>query len=266
MTTPAAARHLILVIRYWPDLVEALGSRSAPTWPPAGRMADYIRDLDQRDADEQAAEHQRAAELRLLERDPAQLGERPVPIRLTVFEVMGLVQADLIECADQIASSVQRPVMSLLGDGYPAADRRRRELLVMQDRRDPRRWSWTSRRATAPLAALWLLGRVQGAPGPFSPLTALQLDRISAVARTSADRVERALDIGEGVAQLSQPCPQCDGRINLHGGAGAQPVARCTGCGQVWMDSGAITAAQQSPGQRANSVAQVGDPALRSAT
>lgn len=233
MTTPAA-RHLTLVIRYWPDLAEALGSRSAPTWPPAGRMADYLRDLDQRDAGEQAAEHQRAADLRLLERDPAQLGERPVPIRLTVLDVMSLVQTDLIECADQIAASVQRPVMSPLSDGYPAADRRRRELLVMQDRRDPRRWSWTGGRPNAPRAALWLLGRVQGAPGPFRTLTALHLDQITAVARTSADRVQRVLDVGEAVAELAEPCPNCGGRLNLHGGAGAPPVARCCGCGRVW--------------------------------
>lgn len=31
MTT---TRHLTTVIRHWPDLVDALGGRSAPTWPP----------------------------------------------------------------------------------------------------------------------------------------------------------------------------------------------------------------------------------------
>ncbi|NUS86337.1 MAG: hypothetical protein HOY75_27350 [Streptomyces sp.] len=237
MTT---AEHLTLVIRHWPDLVDALGGRSAPTWPPAGRMADHIRNLDQADAEQLAEERARALELRTLERDPAQIGERPIPIRLPIHETMRIVHADLIDCADAIAGSVQRPVMGLLPDGYPAADRARRELLVMQDRRDPRRWSWTSTRPAAPLVALWLLGRVQGAPGPFRPLTGPQLDHIGSVARGCARRVEDALDVGERRATLARPCPTCGGRLTLHGGAGASPVARCTACGHVWSGQAAV--------------------------
>ncbi|MDX3069876.1 hypothetical protein PV518_48515, partial [Streptomyces sp. ND04-05B] len=144
MTT--TSHHLTTVIRHWPDLVDALGGRSAPTWPPAGRMSDHIRNTEQADEEQLAEERARALELRTLERDPAQIGERPIPIRLPIHETMRIVHADLIDCADAIAGSVQRPVMGLLPDGYPAADRARRELLVMQDRRDPRRWSWTNRR------------------------------------------------------------------------------------------------------------------------
>lgn len=168
------------------------------------------------------------------ERDPAQIGERPIPIRLNIHETMRLVHEQLVDCADAIASSVQRPVMGLLPQGYPKADRARRELLVMQDRRDPRRWSWTRTRPAAPLVALWLLGRVQGAPGPFRPLATPQLDHITAVARSCAQRIEQALDVGEQKATLARPCPTCGGPLTLHGGAGTNPVARCAGCGHIW--------------------------------
>lgn len=230
MTT---THHLTTVIRHWPDLQEALGGASAPTWPPAGRMADHIRNTEQADEEQLAEERARALELRTLERDPAQIGERPIPIRLHIHETMRIVRTALADCADQTASSVQRPVMGLLPDGYPKADRARRELLVMQDRRDPRRWSWASARPDAPYTALWLLGRVQGSPGPFRPLTGPQLDHIATVARHCALRVEQALDVGEQKATLARPCPSCGGRLTLHGGAGAAPVARCS-AGHVW--------------------------------
>jgi hypothetical protein len=231
MTTTA---NLSTVILHWPDLADALGGGSAPTWPPAGRMSDYLRALDQADAEQLARERHEALALRTLERDPSQIGERPIPIRLPVHETMRIVRAALVHCADQIAGSVQRPVMGPLPAGYPKADRDRRELLVMQDRRDPRRWSWTRARPDAPYAALWLLGRVQGSPGPFRPLSPLNQDLIASVARGCALRVESALDIGERTAPLARPCPECGGRLNLHGGAGAAPVARCTSCGHVW--------------------------------
>ncbi|SDM47056.1 hypothetical protein SAMN04487981_101626 [Streptomyces sp. cf386] len=239
--SPTAAHHLTTVIRHWTDLVDALGGTSAPVWPPAGRMSDYLRALDELDADELEAERHRALALRTLERDPSQIGERPIPIRLTVHETMRIVQAGLIECADQVAAVVQRPVMGPLPAGYPKADRERRELLVIQDRNDRRRWSWTGTRPGAPYAALWLLGRVQGAPGPFRPLPAPEAQLIANVARGAAERIEHVLDVGERTATLAQTCPRmikvvfpCNGRIEMYGGAGAPPVARCTECGHVW--------------------------------
>ncbi|MEU7962391.1 hypothetical protein AB0D09_02810 [Streptomyces sp. NPDC049097] len=234
----ATAQDLTTVIRHWPDLTEALGSRTAPTWPPAGRMSDYMRALEQRDAEQMEAEQHRALTLRTLERDPTQIGVRPIPIRLTIHETMRVVQAALVLCADQIAGSVQRPVMGLLPDGYPKADLARRQRLALRDRQDPRRWSWTGTRPSAQHAALWLLGRVQGVPGPFRPLTAPQLDHVASVARGAADRVVQALDVGERTATLTRPCPQCKGTVKMYGGAGASPVARCTACGHVW--SGAL--------------------------
>lgn len=241
MTT---AGNLFTVIRHWPDLKEALGAKSAPTWPPAGRMADFVRDVEQRD-EQLDAEHQRAAELRALERDPAQIGERPIPIRLTVHETMRTVHQSLLDCADHIAASVQRPVMGLLPEGYPVADRQRRELLALKDRKDPRRWKWEGARPDAPYTAMWLLARVLGNPGPFRPLSVLQADHIAGVAKVAARRVEAALDVGEGTAQLAKPCPRCGGRLTVHGGAGATPVARCGSCGRVW--GGADASAARAP-------------------
>jgi hypothetical protein len=111
----------------------------------------------------------------------------------------------------------------------------------MQDRRDPRRWSWTGSRPDTPYAALWLLGRVQGAPGPFRPLTVLQLDDIGSVARDAAQRVEEALDIAAQRKTLERR-HGCGGRIDVHGGSGAQPVGHCTGCGQIWSEGGMVAA------------------------
>jgi hypothetical protein len=239
------AEHLTLVIHHWPDLHEALGGRSAPAWPPAGRMSDYLRALDQADTEQLEAERHRALAQRTLERDPAQIGERPIPIRLPIHETMRIVQAALVECADQTAEYVQRqpinpPPPRRAAYAHTRAERlawndhARRVEAAQQDRMDPRRWSWTGPRPGAVKAALWLLGRVQGAPGPFRPLAAPQAAHIAAVARGCALRVEDALDVGERRATLTRPCPDCGGRLHLHGGAGALPVARCTACGHVW--------------------------------
>lgn len=233
MTT---ATHLTTVIRHWRDLHDALGTRATTTWPPAGRMTDYLNALDRLDEEELEAERHRALALRTLERDPSQPGHSAAPLRIPLLDVMRTVRADLVECADQTAAVVQRIVMGLLPESYPAADRARRELLALQDRKDPRRWNWTSTRPDAPHTALWLLGRVQGAPGPFRPLTEEQQAHIATVAAGAAERVERALDIAARVATLAQACPDCAGRIEVHGGAGANPVAHCTNCGKVWAE------------------------------
>lgn len=257
-TTAAASRDLSTVILHWPDLTDALGGASAPTWPPAGRMSDYIRGIEQRDAEQLEAERHRALALRFLERDPAQLGERPIPIRLPVHETMRVVRAALLACADGVAEVVQRSPMKMPPPRRAAVARTRAERVAWEDhaRRvraaqddsaDPRRWRWTGARPDAPYTALWLLGRVQGAPGPFRPLPEAELERLAMVARGAAERVEGALDVGERTAVLSMPCPQmittvsntvliCEGRVEMHGGAGASPVARCTACGHIWAE------------------------------
>ncbi|MGX1909021.1 hypothetical protein ACWIID_09180 [Streptomyces phaeochromogenes] len=237
MTT--TANHLITLLRHWPDLQDALSTRATGTWPPAGRMTDYLNALDRLDAEEIEAERHRALALRTLERDPSQPGHSAAPLRIPLLDVMHAVQAALVHCADVTAAAVQRPPMGHLPASYPAADRARRELLAMRDASDPRRWKWTGTR-TAPLAALWLYCRVTDQYGPFRPLTGEQQAFLATVAAGACERVERALDIASRTAPLARPCPECGGRIEMHGGAGAPPVAHCTRCGHVWSEQAAV--------------------------
>ncbi|WP_394425480.1 hypothetical protein [Streptomyces sp. SGAir0957] len=57
------------------------------------------------------------------ERDPGQLGQRPVPIRLFIADTMRAVEAALHTTADQIADSVQRQPIRPAPAAWPTADR-----------------------------------------------------------------------------------------------------------------------------------------------
>ncbi|HEY9369299.1 hypothetical protein [Streptomyces sp.] len=244
MTT--TAQQLQQIACHWPDLVDALGVPVAASWPPAG-LRHYLAALEQHDTAEAAA-------LRALERSPDQLGTRPVPISLRVHDTMRLVEAALVECADNIAAHVQRPPVSppaprratiarTRADRVAWEDHARRIQAARDDAMDPRRWKWSGTRPSAPYAALWLLGRVQGAPGPFRPLQAQPLRQVATVAAGALHRVEAALDLADGRRELtsSHPCA-CGGTIEIRGGAGAAPRARCTNCGAYWTEAGVIAA------------------------
>lgn len=230
----AAAQDLRTIAVSWPDLRDALGAPTQHSWPPVqlrGLLAAQ-RDLD---PEETEAQHWQAKARRALERDPAQLGERPILIQARIFETMGAVRQDLLDCADAVAGQVQQqPLAELRGGDWPEAYRARHNLRAIKDRADPRRWRWTGQRPDGGYTALWLLGRVQGAPGPFDRLTTRELDQVAAVARHAAHRVEQALDLADGRAKLERPCGECGKPIQIHGGAGARPTARCTGCGRIW--------------------------------
>lgn len=228
-----AASDLRTIATTWTDLNDALGLPNTVGGFGRGLRA-YTNLLEETDLET-------AAELRLLERDPAQLGQRPIPIRLQVYGVMRTVEAALTECGDQIAAVVQRSPMSPAPRSWPANDRARRDRLAHADAVDPRRWRYTGIR-TAPHAALWLLGRVQGSPGPFRPLEAAQQQHIGRVAAEARRRVEQVLDTGAEEATLSVPCPDCGGTIRVYGGAGASPLANCANCGGIWTEQGAIAA------------------------
>ncbi|MFD4264059.1 hypothetical protein ACFWR9_42255 [Streptomyces sp. NPDC058534] len=245
-----AAENLHTIALRWTDLQDALGGASAPVWPPAGRMADYLRAIEQLDAEEQEAERHRALALRTLERDPAQLGERPIPIRLRIHDTMRVVHASLVACADQVATAVQRDpirppaprraaVARTRAERIAWEDHARRVNLAQEDAADPRRWKWTGTRPTAPYAALWLYARVQGAPGPFRPLPDREQQLIASIARDACTRVETALDIAAQKAKIAHPCPDCGGQLDMHGGAGALPVAHCRECGRTWSSQAA---------------------------
>jgi hypothetical protein len=119
-------------------------------------------------------------------------------------------------------------------------DRQRQLHLALADQRDPRRWKYTGNR-TASYAALWLLARVERAPGPCRRITEQEERQIGTVAACAADRIERALDIAAQRRTLEQRCV-CGGAIDVHGGQGRTPVAHCTGCGAIWTEGGVAAA------------------------
>lgn len=237
-----AAADLRLIATTWPDLNDALGMPAAIGGFGRGLRA-YMTLLDETDADA-------AAELRALERDPAQIGQRPIPIRLQVYATMRTIEAALTGCAAAVAEHVQRPPISMPAPRRAAVARTRAERVAWDDhaRRvhaaqddaaDPRRWRWTGTPPSAPYTALWLLARIEGRPGPFRPLPDAQHRHVAAVAAEGRRRIEQALDTGAETAQLTAPCPDCGGTITVHGGAGASPLAHCGQCGGVWTEQGA---------------------------
>ncbi|GGR70958.1 MULTISPECIES: hypothetical protein [Streptomyces] len=248
-----AATHLRTIALHWADLADAAGQPVTVGAFGLG-LKGYLARLDAADRDEFGYDRAHAAHLRSQERDPLQLGDRPVPVRLHILDTMRVIEAALVACADDIAHAAQRapitapaarrtataPYASQRDADIAAADRRRRAQLALADQRDPRRWRYTGRR-TASYAALWLLARVKRAPGPCRPITEAEERRISAVAAGAAERLERALDIAAQRRTLEQR-HDCGGLIDVHGGEGRVPVAHCTGCGAVWTEGGVIAA------------------------
>ncbi|MFC9682693.1 hypothetical protein [Streptomyces sp. NPDC056948] len=248
MTTTAT--HLRTIALHWTDLHDAAGQ---PTQIGAFGLGlrGYLARLDAADVEQLEYEAHQAAHLRSLERDPIQLGTRPVPVRLHILDTMRAIEAALVQCADDIAAAAQRaPVpmpaaRKVNGSTYRSLreariaheDRQRRTQLALADQRDPKRWRYTGRR-TAPHAALWLLARVERAAGPCRRITDVEEQRIGTVAAGAADRIERALDIASQKRTLEQP-HHCGGVIDVHGGEGRTPVAHCTGCGVIWTEQGA---------------------------
>ncbi|MFI1701983.1 hypothetical protein ACH419_39385 [Streptomyces bobili] len=241
MTT--TTQHLHTVVLHWADLHEAAGAPSTIGGFGLGLRA-YLAALG--DADQQEYDRHQAAHLRSLERDPMQLGVRPSPVRLHILETMATIHADLLQCADAIAETVQRRPIAppaprraayarTRGERLAWDDHARRVQAAQDDAADRRRWRWTGVRPDAPYTALWLLGRVQGAPGPFRPLAASEAARLAGVARSAAGQVERALDMAAQRRTLGQACA-CGGLIEVHGGEGRSPLAHCTGCGRIWAE------------------------------
>ncbi|MCX5229703.1 hypothetical protein [Streptomyces sp. NBC_00233] len=250
--TRTTTQQLQQIARLWPDLHDALGDRTQHAWPPP-QLRDYIAGLDRRDAEQAEYDRWQASALRALERSPEQLGVRPVPISLRVHDTMRTVEAALLDTADRLARAVQRPPQQPPAPARAAAAPTRAERLVWKDRArrieaarrdacDPRRWQPQHDR-TAIRAALWLSGRAAGAGGPFRPLSEAEEQHLARVAAGALARIESTLDLAENRRELTaeHPCP-CGGTIEVYGGAGARPVARCKGCGALWSEGGVIAA------------------------
>lgn len=252
-TTDTTAQQLQTIARLWPDLHEALGTTTAGPGFGLG-LRGYLAALEQHDAEQAEYDRWQAAALRALERSPEQLGTRPVPISLRVHDTMRAVEAALVDTADRIARSVQRApiqpppparaaVARTRGERLVWADRARRAEAARQDAADSRRWHTVGGDRTAIRAALWLSGRASGSPGPFRPLSAVEEQHLARVAAGALARVESTLDLADVRRELTaeHPC-QCGGTIEVYGGAGAQPVARCKGCGALWHEGGVVAA------------------------
>lgn len=248
--TTTAATHLRTIALHWTDLRDALGQPAIHHGFGIG-LRGHLAALEDADPDRALME---AACARMDERadmSPDAPGQRPVPLRPFILDTMRVVEAALVACADDIARQTQRAPISvpaarkadyrtLREARIAAADRKRRVELALADERDPRRWRYTGQR-TAPHAALWLLARVERAPGPCRRLTDAEAKRIGTVAADAADRVERVLDIAPQRKTLER-LHECGGRIDVHGGEGRPPVAHCTGCGRIWTEGGLIAA------------------------
>lgn len=242
MTTTAT--HLRTCAMHWTDLRDALGQPAIHHGFGIG-LRGHLALLAEVDADRALLEATWARNDERADSSPDALGERPVPVRLHILDTMHHVEATLIACADDIARQVQRdsiPLPSARSATYRSqreadiahADRTRRQQLAHADLADPRRWKYTGRR-TAPYAALWLLARVERAPGPCRRLDEDQERRIGKIAENAAERVETALDIAAQRKTLEQ-LHHCGGRIDIHGGEGRAPLGHCTGCGMVWAE------------------------------
>lgn len=229
-TTATPQQHLARIVTLWPHLDDMLDTHHAAPWPPAGRMADYLKQLDQADAEQV----QQARELEVPAGAP--------PLRLAILDTARAVERVLLDTADQIASTVQRPAARALPAAPGDAIGLRLRMAALADQADRSRWSWTARETrTAVHAAVWLSHRLDAAPGPFRSLTVLQREHIERVAVGARERIESALDLVRRRTAVTHPCPHCRGGLEVHGGDGQAPAVQCDGCG--WTRTTDTTAA-----------------------
>ncbi|MFE5301839.1 hypothetical protein [Streptomyces sp. NPDC056632] len=126
--TPAQQLHRIAQL--WPDLTEALAAPTQHSWPPV-ELRGYLQAMERLDIDDPTAYN---AARREHERDPAQLGVRPIPISLAVHDTMRAVEAALLDTADRIARSVQRTPIQPPAPARASDAQSRGERLAWEDR------------------------------------------------------------------------------------------------------------------------------------
>ncbi|MZF56917.1 hypothetical protein GTX53_24315 [Streptomyces sp. SID5594] len=248
-TARTPAENLQHVINHWDHLRAALDTNDGPStsWPPTRPGAAYLRALDTQDAADVTAEQSLVAALahaldhpqQLVtvrhhtgqlyyecahcdhvgeglphpvreDRDPAQLGERPVPLRLHVVDACRAIEIALCAVADQLAARDTQDGADWYSDPYNPAD-------------------WTAGRPegrTALAAARWLLGRLDA--GPCCPTHYAEQATIAEYARTAAERIDRVLGTGRVSRVLpSMPCPWCQGELVIHTEAGTVLAVTC---------------------------------------
>lgn len=232
MTTSHSTAHadLTTIITRWDDLRDMLTTPAPSSWPPAGRMADYQAQLTE---DEQAVLHAQAAAERA-ERTSLALGERPVPIRLQVLDAIRVIDEQLLYCADQIASSCQRPAATVRISAGPADEiGRTLRLAAARDAADPARWHWNGTHRDGLTAARWLVDRIDGKPGPHRALLLGERERIAAIAEAARRRIEQTLGLGRREDPIVRRCP-CGGPMVMRQGGVLDPEVQCQKCEITW--------------------------------
>jgi hypothetical protein len=235
--TRTAADNLRHIADHW-DHLRSLLDTDGPgnTWPPQRPGAEYLRALDDQDAAEvslaEALAHALWHPQRLItrrrpdgrlsyecahcdytgegkthpmreDRDPAQLGERPTPVRLHVVDACRAIEVALCGLADSIAT---------------------------RDALDPADWHHADReQRTAPNAAAWLLTRLDDNAAPCCATHDTDRARITEYAREAAARLDRVLGTGCTSATMpGKPCPWCGGELVIHTEAGTVMGVTCS--------------------------------------
>ncbi|MEV5606988.1 hypothetical protein [Streptomyces sp. NPDC052225] len=220
-----AADDLDAITERWPALAEAAGTRPVTSWPPVMGVA---RILDDEQREQLAAERADTA--------PDAPGPRPVPVNVSVLDVMRTIEDGLCTTADWLASRVQRPVMTVpTGRGWSDEAHRQAVLAAAKDAADPRRWKYQGERS-AQAAAEWLAVRLAGAPGPFRALDDGEQQAVARVAAMGAELIRKTLGEERRKEPVPHPCPACRGQLVVEGGDGLPPVVHCEDCGRTWKD------------------------------
>jgi hypothetical protein len=232
--TRTTADDLQTIVDHWQHMRALVDtSQTSDTWPPTMGRTEYMRALDDHDRDETALLLQHAQHLVTRhdehgrvqyeclhceyvgegrshtprgDRHAAQLGERPVPLRLHVVDACRAVEVALCALADQVAAEVQH------------------------DGTDPARWRYNLGGRTAVRAAEWLLARLRDDAGPYLPLQDRHREQIAVVAREAARRIERTIGLDRdrrSVVMDGRPCPYCGGALTLHRGGGEPDTVTC---------------------------------------
>ncbi|MFI1607826.1 hypothetical protein ACH4YN_37930 [Streptomyces griseofuscus] len=239
--TRTAAEDLRVVVDHWQHMRDLIDTSTPFVWTPPKDAADYLRKLDEHHAAERAVEGMTPAQwlarpsdevdqgATRRERDPLVLAEQSAPLRLHVVDACRAVEVALCAVADEIAAAVQRAPIKRLARSIPG-DRAGLDLalLAARDEADPARWHYNLGDRSAVRAAEWLLGRIEGAPGPCEALDDAQRERISRFAREAARRIERTIGIDRRRGfPMDRPCPWCGASLTMHRGGADAPTVTC---------------------------------------
>ncbi|MGW4810526.1 hypothetical protein ACWEPB_02625 [Kitasatospora cineracea] len=233
MTTAAtnrAAADLQHIANNWTLLRELLSARTPNVWPPAGRMADHQRALEEPDEAEQL--HQLAA-IERAERTAIAPGPRPAPLRVSTLDLITELEAELNALADQLAAAIQRPAFTVRPANPGDLAARQIALAIAQvdatDRRDPRRWHINRPgQVDGGQAAAWIAARLDGPSGPHRALTPREEQHVRTVAREIRHRLDQALGNRDTTrTPLGYNC-SCGGRLTML--TGGITAIECEGC------------------------------------